>query len=78
MKRPLFDAGWIAGINNRPEADFRFFGSRADINPRGVHVRLVPAADFDPYSITSSARASNVGGTERPSALAVLTLIASS
>ena len=31
-----------------------------------------------PYSITSSARASSVGGTVRPSALAVLRLIASS
>jgi hypothetical protein len=30
----------------------------------------------DPYSMTSSARASNVGGTVRPSALAVLTSIA--
>src|SRR4030095_14478079 len=30
------------------------------------------------YSITSSARASNVGGTSMPSALAVLRLIASS
>jgi hypothetical protein len=30
------------------------------------------------YSITSSARASNVGGTSRPSALAVLRLITSS
>jgi hypothetical protein len=30
------------------------------------------------YSITSSARASNVGGTVRPSALAVLRLITSS
>ena len=32
----------------------------------------------DCYSITSSARASSVGGTSRPSALAVLTLITSS
>jgi hypothetical protein len=31
-----------------------------------------------PYSITSSARASSVGGTVRPSALAVLTLMISS
>ena len=31
-----------------------------------------------PYSITSSARASSVGGTSRPSALAVLRLITSS
>ena len=32
----------------------------------------------DRYSITSSARASSVGGTSRPSALAVLRLITSS
>src|SRR6266704_3364238 len=36
------------------------------------------AANQHPYSITSSARASRAGGTMRPSALAVLRLIASS
>jgi hypothetical protein len=36
------------------------------------------AAKGAPYSITSSARASNVGGTARPSAVAVLRLITNS
>jgi len=36
------------------------------------------AANREPYSITSSARTSNVGGTSRPSALAVLRLMTSS
>ena len=49
-----------------PKADM--CGARAD-------VRLVPIADVIAYSITSSARASSVGGTARPSALAVLRLI---
>ena len=35
----------------------------------------MPLADIALYSITSSARASSVGGTVRPSALAVLRLI---
>ena len=39
-------------------------------------VRYVPIADIEPfYSITSSARASNDGGTARPSALAALRLM---
>ena len=45
-------------------------------------VRFVPKADISAanitYSITSSARARSVGGTVRPSALAVLRLITSS
>ena len=55
---------------------------KADIDGNDGNVRFVPKADIlrcgkqDAYSITSSARASNVGGTWRPSALAVLTLIA--
>jgi hypothetical protein len=39
---------------------------------------LMQRSKKDRYSITSSARASNVGDTVRPSALAVLRLIASS
>ena len=49
-----------------------------DICSAPAHVRFVPIADIEPYSITSSARASNVGGTVRPSSLAVLRLITSS
>jgi hypothetical protein len=54
---------------------------KADIKGDGCHVRLVPEAAVSsrskvaPYSITSSARASKVGGTSRPSALAVLRLM---
>ena len=40
-------------------------------------VREVPQADVAVHSITSSARASNVAGTSRPRALAVLRLIVS-
>jgi hypothetical protein len=39
---------------------------------------LVRRSKQQPYSITSSARASSIGGTSRPSAFAVLRLIASS
>ena len=45
----------------------------ADIEWSGSDVRFVPQAAVDRlYSITSSARTSSDGGTERPSALAVL------
>ena len=51
----------------------------ADIRRAGWDVRVVPNSDIGwLYSITSSARASSVGGTVRPSALAVLRLIANS
>ena len=43
-----------------------------------LDVRFVPHADILIYSITSSARASSVSGTVRPSALAVLRFMASS
>jgi hypothetical protein len=52
--------------------------------PRGLCARRRPeqvqqeSVQNQDYSITSSARASNVGGTSRPSALAVLRLMASS
>ena len=39
---------------------------------------LIHCSNERPYSITSSASASNVGGTSRPSALAVLRLITNS
>ena len=42
------------------------------------HVRFVPETEVAAYSITSSARAMGVGGTVRPSALAVLRLMANS
>ena len=56
----------------------------ADIRVRGSDVCFVPKADIlrcskeRRYSITSSARASNEGGTFRPSALAVTRLITNS
>jgi hypothetical protein len=56
----------------------------ADIGRRGRQVRSVPQPDSctatkqHHYSITSSAVASNVGGTVRPSILAVSALITSS
>src|SRR5437763_3613458 len=40
--------------------------------------RIAPACGWRTYSITSSARASNVGGTESPSVLAVLRLMPNS
>src|SRR5258708_6072486 len=56
--------------------------SEADIRASLQPVCFVPEADSCSatrrYSITSSARASNEGGTVRPSALAVLRLITSS
>ena len=39
---------------------------------------FVPTTEVAAYSITSSARASSIGGTVRPSALAVFKLIISS
>src|SRR5947209_15697200 len=39
---------------------------------------IAPACGWRTYSITSSARASSIGGTSRPSALAALRLITSS
>ena len=47
----------------------------ADIVTTGRHVSKVQARSFPHYSITSSARASSVGGTVRPSALAILRLM---
>ena len=60
------------------------FAPRADIVAACRHVRFVPqeatyaVQQIAAYSITSSARASSVGGTVRPSALAVLRLTMSS
>src|SRR5262245_24610028 len=52
------------------------------LRPRRERPRRRPAEQRDefaaPHSITSSARASSVGGTSRPSALEVLRLITSS
>jgi hypothetical protein len=43
-----------------------------------LYVGKMAEATKPPYSMTSSARASSVGGTSRPSALAVFRLITSS
>jgi len=56
---------------------------KADIRSLGWHVCFVPIADScsaakDRYSINSSARVSSVGGTVRPSVLAVLRLMTNS
>jgi hypothetical protein len=54
----------------------------AEQQSSGPNVRFVPKADVNNrskaarYSITSSARADRVGGNSRPSAFAVLRLIA--
>src|SRR5262249_19262524 len=62
-------------------------GSQPRFERRGRHIVLAGVADeWDgrgqsgppPYSMTSSARASSVGGTSRPSTLAVLRLMTSS
>jgi hypothetical protein len=53
-----------------------------EIGPPGMPLRIPPRQEGDPasahiaHSMTSSARASKVGGTSRPSALAVLRLMA--
>ena len=53
-------------------------GSRPARNGAKGHFRTHARQQFAVYSITSSARASSVGGTVRPSALAVLRLTTSS
>ena len=50
----------------------------AQISSFEIVSRPQPIICVSPYSITSSARVSSVGGTVRPSALAVLRLITSS
>jgi len=55
----------------------------ADVHARSCYVAFVPISDICStancdYSITSSARASSVGGTSRPSALAVFKLMTKS
>jgi hypothetical protein len=58
--------------------------SIAVIRPSWRHLHFVPTpvvsrcSKAAPYSITSSARASNVGGTSRPKAFAVCRLIMNS
>src|SRR5262249_5005474 len=55
------------------------FGSKADICGAQRHVRFTPKGGHQvTYSITSSARASSEGDTDRPSAFAVFRLITSS
>src|ERR1700722_4543879 len=55
-------------------------GNTADIacGPVRARNRLMHRSKWPPYSISSLARASSVGGPSRPSALAVLRLIANS
>src|SRR6476646_3146045 len=68
----------------RTQSEYMFSAlpPNSDIARHSRHVSKVPEADSCSatrrYSITSSARASNEGGTVRPSALAVLRLITSS
>jgi hypothetical protein len=54
------------------------FGDKADMCSALADVCYGAEADIAFYSITSSARASNAGGTVRPRALAVLRLITNS
>jgi hypothetical protein len=52
---------------------------KEDVHPRSCYVAFVPDSDiWSDYSITSSARASSVGGTSRPSIRAVWALMTSS
>ena len=75
-----------------PESNVRF-GSKADISAFNSNVRFTPNSGHSGrqsacplcatsghwcYSITSSARESNCGGTDRPSAFAVFRLMTSS
>ena len=88
LKTPTFSIGFelrLSGYrsNMHRRTDFKF-RSRLGLSPEfdkvlsAVIVRFGPKADLPGYSITSSARESNCGGTVRPSALAVLRLITSS
>ena len=63
----------------RPDSDDKSRGARC-VEKGQLRTHAVQANEYAgmPYSITSSARATSVGGTVRPSALAVLRLIASS
>jgi hypothetical protein len=77
-----YDPTWTAPGHERPKRNVRVESVRfstADIGWRGPKVALCPtAAVGQRQSITSSARAMRVGGTSRPSALAVLRLMTSS
>jgi hypothetical protein len=75
----LVDVSWgsIATEVGLPR-DVRF-PSNSDHPRTSLVVRFVPNPEVGgPYSITSSARMSNVGGTPMPSCFAVLRLITSS
>ena len=55
------------------------FGSKADICSAQADVRFTPESGHcSSYSITSSAVVSNLSGTERPSAFALLRLMVKS
>ena len=65
-------------LSKRLSVDVRFTPKSGHCK-HNCHVRFVPKADIDQdYSITSSARASNVGGTVRPSIFAVVRLTTNS
>ena len=51
------------------------FARTTDSSRTSRHVRIAPTTDLALYSITSSARASSVVGTVRPSAFAVAGLL---
>ncbi len=85
-------SGWSAGANVRdwsstdltaPKLDFRSSpesGLESDISPcpKSANMRLMHRSKQHFYSITSSACASSVGGTVRPSVFAVLRFMTSS
>src|SRR5215472_10692216 len=87
--RPNLRGGRSCASQQNRGVYFRF-GSKADILQCNRHVRFTPNSDIDcvfrhvrfgpkadmrqPYSITSSAAVSRVGGNVRPSALAALRL----
>jgi hypothetical protein len=80
--RPMSEAGSYSAVR-RCLLNVCFgsvFGLRSDISrrPRVPKAALSNRSTAAPYSITSSAMASSVGGTSRPSALAVLRLMTSS
>jgi hypothetical protein len=67
--------GRPAKVRYAPDTDVLKHGSET---MRWARSRLMQRTKLHPYSITSSARPSSVGGTVRPSTLAVLRLITSS
>src|SRR6266404_5449277 len=83
VQRRSFHTAWVINGPDGPKFDFRFTpesGLKSDIGPCPgcANMRLMHRSKQHFYSITSSACASSVGGTVRPSVFAVLRFMTSS